>query len=563
MDRYSLPLSEMRPHYEVLVVGSGYGGGVAASRLARAGRDVCLLEMGREMQPSEYPNTPAAMIRETQLSLPDRHLGRKNAMFSLHLNPDISVFQSVGLGGTSLINGGVSLRVLPKVFSDPLWPKEIRAEVAAGPGPFGDFDRYYKLAEDMLKPRTWPEEFPRLWKMEAMRRAAEQSGLPFALAPIAVTFDTPKNGKNHVGVDQKACIGCGDCAAGCNHKAKNTVLVTYVADAKAAGCSIFTEAAVQYVIRRDHKWEVCWRPTQNPGINRVVTADNVVLAAGTIGTNEILMRSRDHGLRVSSQLGNQFSGNGDLVGWSFNTDHKINAIGYGSKAARGRTPVGPFASSVLDNRESSDFLIIEGSFPGGMARGVALLLAILSPRSENLGGRYSFFARLSRLGRVLVSLLNPYSGSSHYTQTYLVVNRDNGNGKLEFRNGRVHVKWPGIKTDAIFERSRNVLRQLTATLGGSFITQMSGAEQGLLTGHPTGGAHMAASAEEGVTNHKGQVFSGTTGNAVHKGLYVMDAALLPTSIGVNPLLTITAFAERCCDWMARENGWKIDYRFRN
>src|SRR5262249_39381106 len=109
MDKLSLPLSRMKSSYDVVVVGSGYGGGVAASRLARAGRSVCLLERGKERHPGEYPDSLAKAVPEVQADTPDGHVGSPTAMFDFHVNPDLNVLVGCGLGGTSLINANVSL----------------------------------------------------------------------------------------------------------------------------------------------------------------------------------------------------------------------------------------------------------------------------------------------------------------------------------------------------------------------------------------------------------------------------------------------------------------------
>lgn len=119
MDRLSRPAGSIKAHYDVVVVGSGYGGAIAASRLARAGQEVCVLERGRELQPGEYPNTKLSLLRETQTDLPLAHLGSPTALFDLRYNEDINVVAGCGLGGTSLINSGASLRADPRIFEDP------------------------------------------------------------------------------------------------------------------------------------------------------------------------------------------------------------------------------------------------------------------------------------------------------------------------------------------------------------------------------------------------------------------------------------------------------------
>ena len=114
MPRISLPVEQMKSRYSVIVIGSGYGGAIAASRMARAGRQVCVLERGREIQPGEYPNTPEKAAMEFQTDLPGQHLGSPTGMFDIRVNPDINVVLGCGLGAFSWFgmrinrrNGGI------------------------------------------------------------------------------------------------------------------------------------------------------------------------------------------------------------------------------------------------------------------------------------------------------------------------------------------------------------------------------------------------------------------------------------------------------------------------
>ena len=114
--------------FDVIVVGSGYGGGVAASRLSRAGRKVCVLERGREILPGDYPNSVTTAMAEMQIS--GSKVGNltpgKNGMLDMRMNDDINVIVGCGLGGTSLINANVSLPCDPRTFQDPRWPAVFR-----------------------------------------------------------------------------------------------------------------------------------------------------------------------------------------------------------------------------------------------------------------------------------------------------------------------------------------------------------------------------------------------------------------------------------------------------
>src|SRR5687767_15347425 len=108
MTRLSSSIADIKDHYAVVVVGSGYGGSIAASRFARAGQKVCLLERGREIQPGEYPRTLPEAAREMQTNLPGAE-GSRTGLYDFHVHDDINVFVGCGLGGTSLVNANVAL----------------------------------------------------------------------------------------------------------------------------------------------------------------------------------------------------------------------------------------------------------------------------------------------------------------------------------------------------------------------------------------------------------------------------------------------------------------------
>src|SRR5271170_4031920 len=107
--RISMPLDLIRERYDVIVVGSGYGGAIAASRMARAGKSVCLLERGKEFQPGEYPDTELEAAEQFQIDCPDGRTGSRTGLYDMRQNPGINVFVGCGLGGTSLVNANVAL----------------------------------------------------------------------------------------------------------------------------------------------------------------------------------------------------------------------------------------------------------------------------------------------------------------------------------------------------------------------------------------------------------------------------------------------------------------------
>ena len=567
MARLSSPINQIKDHYEVVVVGSGYGGGISASRLARAGRQVCLLERGKEFQPGEYPDTEPETLQELQADFPHGRVGSRDGLYDFRVNEDIAVFLGCGLGGTSLVNANVVLRAEPRVFDDPRWPREVRDDLNTL------VEDGYRRAIEMLRPTPLPERY-NLPKLAALEKSARALNERFYRPPINVTFDEPEGGVNHVGVEQHACQLCGDCVTGCNYHAKNTTLMNYLPDARNHGAEIYTQVSVRRLERQDGRWLVHYQLVES-GRERFdapemfVSADVVVLAAGTLGSTEILLRSKQAGLAVSDRLGEGFTGNGDVLGFGYNSDEEVNGVGFGQQSPDGREPVGPTITGIIDAREKGDLdtgmVIEEGAVPGALG---ATLPAGLAACSAAVGvdtdsGLVDF---VNEKRRELESLVRgPYHGAAHNTQTYLVMTHDDGAGRMYLEDDRLRISWPGVGSQPVFEEANEKLTDATRPLGGTYVKNPVWSKpfkKDLVTVHPLGGCRMADSAEAGVVNHKGQVFSGAAGADVYEGLYVSDGAVIPRSLGVNPLLTISALAERCCVLMAQDRGWTIDYEFR-
>ena len=158
MKRISSSISEIKEKYDVIVIGSGYGGAIAASRLSRAGQKVCLLERGKELITGDYPDTLIEATEEMQINSDKEHHGSKTGLFDFNVHPDMSVLVGCGLGGTSLINANVSIKPEKRVFQDAAWPSILNKE-------FEDegslLNKGYALASDMLKTAPMPEEIPR------------------------------------------------------------------------------------------------------------------------------------------------------------------------------------------------------------------------------------------------------------------------------------------------------------------------------------------------------------------------------------------------------------------
>ncbi|MDZ7647350.1 MAG: hypothetical protein U5K54_09300 [Cytophagales bacterium] len=219
MKPISQNLGKIKDHYDVVVVGSGYGGGVAAWELTNTGKKYVYLNVERKYS-RRIPNDLTTIQDQIQIDAPHLHIGSKTALFDFRTNKEMNVLMGCGLGGTSLINANVALELEPRVFESESWP------------PTGDAKNwdetlkpFYALGRIMLNSQSYPDNFPILNKLEALKESAKAMDQPFYRPPINVNY---KDRINPFDVHQKACNGCGDCCSGCNVSAKNTTLMNYL-----------------------------------------------------------------------------------------------------------------------------------------------------------------------------------------------------------------------------------------------------------------------------------------------------------------------------------------------
>lgn len=515
-----------RPDFDVLVIGSGYGGAVCAARLAarrRPGVKIAVLERGLEWVPGTFPNSLARFspISKRSSWLHEQLLYNPLGLFGFYSQGDVTVVTGAGLGGGSLVNCAVVMEPEEDVFRQPAWPVELRSKSVLRP--------YFDRASSMLAPQRTPDDrFPPKLKAHLgtaavlAKRGTWPSDVASAL-PLAVTFADRTNAQ---GMRQHGCVQCGDCTTGCNVGAKHSLDMNYLPLAWSGGALLFTQSEVERIEKVEEGYRLhCTLRSGRPfdEDREVLTARAVILAAGTVGTNEILLRSREaDGLAVSEWLGKGFSANGNHV-WFVDyqrsdADLTTNSAGTGILAGVPAKAVGPTIQGIIDFRRADRPLVrrvvIEDlAHPSALAPGVGALT-------------------LADLNRAI---------------TLLACGHDTADGEIRLEHGEASVRWPGYGTQACAAEMAVLLDQYATAYGGRarpFVPS------GPTTAHPLGGCRMAATAAEGVVNHRGEVFAtapGPDARAVLPGLYVADASIIPSALGNNPLLTITALAERTAE----------------
>lgn len=516
-------------HFGVIVIGSGYGASITAARLSqqlRTDHRICMLERGKEWTPGTFPDSFSKVSGNANSVLAGPTQGqeiRPLGLFNLMMNDEINILSGNGLGGGSLINASIALRPHREVFEQPRWPEALKNVDVLGPY----FDQ---VARSMSLSRTPRDQTP---KVRSRRLVAERlSGNPDFCdrSNIGVMYDyryLDEQMRNPQGMVQRACTLCGDCINGCNVGAKNTLVMNYLPIAKHNGTEIFTQVEVNSIEKRSgyYRVNVTYIEETNDKITRhplSVNSQMVVVGAGSPNSAAILLDSQDSNLQFSPKLGCHWSGNGDAIGFVVGMPPGTNIGGFGANPST-RGPVGPTVQTSLNYyREielSKRLLIQDAAIP----RAVHNLFSVLLRDPE----------------------LN-------HSMAMLALGHDGENGRLIKKDGRWQVKWEGLKKSAYRQMVFREFERLATAHGGKY-KRIRLVGNNLITVHPLGGCGMADSPDCGPVNQLGQVYdfagggyldSATGMPAVHQGLYVADGSVIPTSLGVNPYMTIGALSER-------------------
>ena len=566
---------------DVVVVGSGYGGSFAALELAADHRSVWVFERGREFVAGEFAETLGELPGHVQFTRAADGVprGYRDALFDLRIDDDAMALIGCGLGGGSLINAGVFLEPRDAVLDDPRWPQAIRSDRAALRHAYGWARTVIGVA-----PFEAPERFPKYRALERLARAIPEARV--TAAPIAVA---EHDGTSAVGVERRACIACGNCVTGCNHGSKNTLHDSAIPLAAERGARFWTGAQAVSVSRAapgarvprsgaPARWAVRFEriATLGAGHERAdsfeVLANVVVIAAGALGSAELLMRSASDTLPMPSTLGRRFSGNGDLLSFGWGQRTPVHAVARPDDAAQGRPQVGPTIVGVIATHGAGttpgalprDAVLQEGAVPAGMAPLIGTLLSAAGTVQSMTNARAPSQHAWADGGDP-AAVRDDLPDRS---QVLLAMGRDGATGsitleapagarrpRLRFRLGYAPADptIAGIEAalehagraggfDGGFHMPNPAWRLLPATAESIF----GSTDRRLVTVHPIGGCVMGEHREAGAVDDIGRVFDPASSDpsAVHDGLHVLDGAILPSALGVNPMATIAAVSIR-------------------
>jgi len=547
--------------FDVVVIGSGFGGSVMTCRLAEKGYRVCLLERGREYGFNAFPRR----IHELKRAFWDPKDGL-DGLFEVRSHPDSDVctVTASGLGGGSLIYANVLIPMDEELFAG--WPGGINRSI---------LDPYYKKVLETMQAAPYPFDDPYYAdtpKSAALKNIAgklpqdpEATAPPHGFFPhLAVWFKGTFPGEqtaNAHGVLQSRCIKCGECDVGCNIHAKNTLDLNYIARARSASllgpqntpADVRTNAEAVDIVPDGDGYRVTYRDTGDATGAASVTlrAGKVIIACGSVGSAGLLLRlkRRDSLPRLSDALGKKWCGNGDLEG---------TVLDAGTDIVPTRGPVITYAVKYEYRPYPDGFphqiYIEDAGFPVFLAWYVAGKIPSARKVFDRIKLFWKFIERLFRrrpetdIGDDIARIIDN-DGLIRRTLIMLGMGRDRSDGEVVLDGeGEPFVKWSVKGSQLHIDRQKREMKRIADALYGDFLVNPLTYLDKLISVHPLGGCVMADDPADGVVNPHGEVFN-------YPGLYVVDGSIVPTSIGPNPSLTIAALAERIADsFPARETS---------
>lgn len=524
----------MEPDFDVLVVGSGFGGSVSALRLTEKGYKVGVLEAGRRFADHEFAKT-SWRLREFLWAPKLGCYGIQR----IHLLRNVMILAGAGVGGGSL-NYANTLYVPPDpFFNDPQWAHitDWRAELMP------HYDQAQRMLGVVMNPTFTDAD-------RIMKEVADDIGVgdTFTATPVGVFFGpdgTQTPGKTvpdpffgGAGPARTGCIECGECMTGCRYGAKNTLIKNYLGLAESAGAQIIPMTTVAgFEQRADGLWDV---QTVRTGRwarkdRRTYTARHLILAAGTYGTQSLLFKMRDAGKlpKLSSKLG---------VLTRTNSESIVGAGRLAAKPDLDLTHGVAITSSIHPTPDTHIEPVRYGKGSNAMGLLQTLMTDGRGPQGTDVPRWKQLFGNARQDPRAMLRMLSPRQWSERTVIALVMQHLDNSittytkRGVLGLRwmtskqgHGEPNPTWIPVGNEV----TRRIADKIDGVAGGTWGELFNIP----LTAHFLGGAAIADNPEQGVIDPYQRVFGYPT-------LCVMDGAAVSANLGVNPSLSITAQAER-------------------
>lgn len=523
----------MATDFDVVIIGSGFGGSVAALRLTEKGYKVAVLEAGRRFTERDFPKTSWRLSRF--LYLP--RLGLKGIQ-RIHALPNVLVLAGAGVGGGSLVYANTLYVPPDSYFNDEQWRHITDWKEELSP--------WYDQASRMLGVAENPYFSP---SDRAMKEVAEAMGVgnTFRMAPLGVHFGEgpgvierdPYFGG--VGPDRHGCQQCGGCMTGCRFNAKNTLPKNYLGLAEKAGAKVFPEHTVEKIAQiSDGFWRIDARKSSAWfGGKRSFTAGQVIVAAGTYNTQKLLHRMKDSGVlpKLSPALGKLSRTNSESLTGAI-MPHS-NSIDFSEGAA--------ITSSFFPD----DHTHVEPVRYGKGSNFMGLLQTVMTDGDNSRLRRRAWIKTALRRPKLLFQIFDVRRWSE---RTVIALVMQNVDSSIRVRGKRGVFGWRLTSVNdsehpnaTYIPAANEVVRRIAENYGGTPGGHIGDLVNAPFTAHFVGGCVISDDAKNGVIDPYHRVWNYPT-------LHVVDGSSVTANLGVNPSLTITAQAERAFSFWPNKGG---------
>ena len=522
----------MGQHYDVLVIGSGFGGSVTALRLTEKGYRVGVLEAGARFEDDDFPAT--SFDAKRFLFAPAMGM---YGIQRIDMVKDCLILAGAGVGGGSLVYANTLYEPLDAFYRDPSWAHITDWKTELAP--------YYDQAKRMLgvveNPRHTPSD-------EVMKQVAEEMGVgdTFHPTPVGVFFGGPDaQGGEEVadpyfggaGPARNACLNCGECMTGCRHNAKNTLVKNYLHLAEQAGAVVHPLTTVTRVRPRDgggYEVTTRWTKAKLSRLSRkqpptkTFTADQVVFSAAALGTQKLLHQLKNDGdlPAISDRLGVLTRTNSEAI--------------LGALAPRATTDFTE-GVAITSSWHPDEVTHIEPCRYGKGSNAMALMQTVLADDTPGTWRIGTWMRELWAQRRTAFDLYD-FRHWSERTVIALVMQTLDNSITTKWVKGRFGWRMTseqghGLPNPTYIPIAYEATRRIADAIGGTAGGNVGEVFNRPLTAHFIGGCTIGDSSANGVVDPWQRLYG-------HEGLHVVDGSAVSANLGVNPSLTITAQAER-------------------